>query len=228
MAGERYPRVSGYDFIGMFPREAEGVGKAEVWEATTSDGAGVAFKIDGSRGEAELLATLQHPSIAPVLDRGTTEDGRGYFAMPLYRDTLSNFMRWPDDPGRVLPLLVPVLEALEYLHGCGIAHGDVKLANVCLGEAGPVLIDFESAVRVAQPQPMVEPERRWTWWVCPPEVLAGNVTTATVATDIYSAGALAYHLLRWGPVAPLGAERTELLKAHSAKRKPPLPQRAAH
>lgn len=227
MSTDVYPVVAGYQFWGVIPREPDGVQTAQMWEAERlQDGTPVAIKIGGSPGEAALLSTLDHPRIAPALDSGTTADGAPFLVLPLYAHVLSDFMRWPTTTDGVRPIVAPILEGLDYLHRAGFAHGDVKLGNVCLSEAGPVLIDFESSVSLAAPVPLVDMDRMWTLWTSPPEVLSCAVSTPNVLTDLYSAAALAYHLLCWEPVAPRGHDIPALLAAHSLKRKPRLPERA--
>jgi transcriptional regulator with GAF, ATPase, and Fis domain/tetratricopeptide (TPR) repeat protein len=82
----------------------------------------------------EYAATgkLTHPHIVPALDFGHTSDGRFYWVMP-YIDAIdwNDFQRHVT-PETVTEFLVQTAHALEWLHGNGIIHGDIKPANILI------------------------------------------------------------------------------------------------
>src|SRR5262245_35089982 len=152
------------------------------------------------RKERQILAGLDHPNIARLLDGGTTEDGLPYFVMeyveglPLdtYCDThkLSIAER--------LQLFRTVCSAVQHAHERGVIHRDLKPANVLVTGSGvPKLLDFGIA-RVLNPElsPAVlqtTASRPLTPAYASPEQVRGEEITP--ASDIYSLGVLLYELL---------------------------------
>lgn len=148
--------------------------------------------------EREILAKLEHPNIARLLDGGTTPNGLAYLVMeyiqgePLleYADSRS----LPYD-GR-LSLLSEIAAAVDYAHEQGVIHRDLKPSNVFVDRRGHVkLLDF--GIAAWQERPAAEREMAPTIALSPayasPEQARGEVTTK--ATDIYSFGMVAYELL---------------------------------
>jgi serine/threonine protein kinase len=130
-------------------------GTAEVWKAEDDAlGRSVALKLvtvqtDESSArageEARLLARLSHPSIVPVYDAGTDEQGRPWVVMELVEgETLSDTIRRGPIPSeRTAVIGGSVAQALAYVHGQGLVHRDVKPGNVLIGQDGRVrLTDF--------------------------------------------------------------------------------------
>ena len=112
----------------------------QVYRATL-DGRSVAVKVLaphwlgdaeavwGFTAEARRLAGLGHPALPKLLDQGLTDDGRPFFAMSfLPGEPPSEERALP--AGRVRQVLGRLLDALDYLHHQGLAHGDLKAANV--------------------------------------------------------------------------------------------------
>ena len=87
--------------------------------------------------ERQALAVMSHPSIARVLDAGTTATGRPYFVMEYVRgEPITNYC----DRHRLslrarLRLFLPVLEAVQHAHAKGIIHRDLKPSNVLVASA---------------------------------------------------------------------------------------------
>src|SRR5262249_4718488 len=97
--------------------------------------------------EALLTASVQHPAVVPIYERGELPDGRPFYAMKLVggrslrelieeRKTLADRMA-------LLPNVIAVAEALAHAHWQRVVHRDVKPSNVIVGEFGEtVLIDW--------------------------------------------------------------------------------------
>ena len=117
--------------------------------------------------ERQALALMDHPNIAAVLDAGTTDSGRPYFAMELvkgvpiteYCDAHQFTIR------QRLELFIPVCRAVQHAHQKAILHRDLKPTNILVmevdGKPVPKVIDFgiakalgtsaESALQVINP-----------------------------------------------------------------------------
>lgn len=91
--------------------------------------------------EARLIAGLEHPGIVPVHDAGRLADGRVYYAMKLVRgERLDAWVgRGPALAAR-LSAFIRVCDPVAFAHARGIAHGDLKPANVMVGSFGEVLV----------------------------------------------------------------------------------------
>jgi WD40 repeat protein len=88
--------------------------------------------------ESRLAASLDHPNVVPVYDAGSS-DGALYIAMRYVEGTdLRGLMEEEGalDPGRALPILSQVAEALDVAHDRGLVHRDVKPSNVLLAGQG--------------------------------------------------------------------------------------------
>jgi serine/threonine protein kinase/tetratricopeptide (TPR) repeat protein len=156
--------------------------------------------------ERQALALMDHPSIARVLDGGTTESGRPFFVMGLVKGV--PITRYCDEhrltPRQRLELFLPVCHAVQHAHQKGIIHRDIKPSNVmvCLYDGRPVpkVIDFGIA-RAAGQQPT---ERTpftevgqvvGTLEYMSPEQAELNQLDIDTRSDIYSLGVLLYELL---------------------------------
>jgi len=159
------------------------------------------FVLQRFRGERRILAGLDHPGIARLLDGGSTEGGAPYFVME-YIDGrhLLEEARARDLPVRErLRIFLEVCDAVAYAHRHLVVHRDIKPSNVLVTAEGvPKLLDFglaklvrpdgegadgrtETALRLLTPD-----------YASPEQVRGEPVTTAT---DIYSLGVVLYELL---------------------------------
>jgi hypothetical protein len=156
--------------------------------------------------ERQALALMDHPNIAKVLDAGTTDTGRPYFAMELVKGT--PITRYCDEhrltPQQRLELFVPVCQAVQHAHQKGIIHRDLKPSNVLVcqydGRPVPKIIDFGVA-KAAGPKLT---ERTLftelgqvvgTLEYMSPEQAQLNQLDVDTRSDIYSLGVLLYELL---------------------------------
>jgi eukaryotic-like serine/threonine-protein kinase len=154
--------------------------------------------------ERQILANLEHPNITRLLDAGITNDGLPYFVMELNEGVpITHFVRREniDLRGR-LKLFLKVCSAVELAHRHQIIHRDIKPGNVLVsGDGEPKLLDFGIAKLLSVDSEdgitTVVAERRLTPMYAAPEQRAGQ--PATVATDVYSLGALLYELLADNP-----------------------------
>lgn len=116
---------------GVFLAERLRFGPPETWAGWRRGDGAVSIKLygDGRPPQwAESMAAFRHPGVAPVLDWGA-----GW--------TVS---RWIDAPRlpRPAPGLDHIAQAVAALHAAGLAHGDLKPANIILADDGPILIDW--------------------------------------------------------------------------------------
>src|SRR5688500_154333 len=155
------------------------------------------------RKERQILAALDHPHIAGLLDGGTTDDGLPYFVLEfiegqrLYSYCDNNHL--PN--AERLKLLRSFCEAVHYAHKKQLVRRDIKPSNVLVTSAGiPKLLDFGIA-KLLNPQiagdithdPTATAMRLMTPEYASPEQVQGAPTTPT--TDVYSLGVLLYELL---------------------------------
>lgn len=148
------------------------------------------------RQERQILAALDHPHIARLLDGGETEDGQPWLAME-YVDgaTLLDHAaaHAPKLPER-LALFDDVLEAVEHAHQHLVVHRDLKPANVLVARGGQVkLLDFGVARLVDLESASEDSTRVFTPGYASPEQREGGAVTT--ASDVYSLGILLRELV---------------------------------
>jgi tRNA A-37 threonylcarbamoyl transferase component Bud32/tetratricopeptide (TPR) repeat protein len=153
---------------------------------------------DRTQQECRILASLEHPNIARVLDADVSSDGLPYFVMeyveghPIDRYCERHHLSLRNR----LRLLLPLCDALHLAHQKLIVHRDLKPDNILVTEQGvPKLLDFGIA-KVLDEVP-VSPQNTATRVLTPeyasPEQARGE--PVTTATDIYSLGGVLYKLL---------------------------------
>lgn len=95
--------------------------------------------------EARVVAALDHPNVVKVL-RYFEANGTAYFLMPYYQGQPLHHLLESEgtlSPNEARDLLLPLMEALEYIHAQGIIHQDIKPANIYMTDSsGPILLDF--------------------------------------------------------------------------------------
>jgi eukaryotic-like serine/threonine-protein kinase len=146
--------------------------------------------------EARTLASLAHPGIVTVIDRGD-DHGRPFIVFEYVRGR--DLRERIDDEGR-LPLVDVVLlgeqiaDALAYAHARGVIHRDVKPHNILLTPDGQAkLTDFGIARVLEQPGLTMEGRVLGTGDYLAPEQAAGE--TIDARADVYALGVLLYHAL---------------------------------
>ena len=147
------------------------------------------------RQERQILAALDHPNIARLVDGGTTADGLPYLVMEYVDGTpIDVFARDLSVTGK-LRLFLQLCDALQYAHRSLVIHRDIKPGNVLVtADGAPKLLDFGIA-KLASPEtrPSATPTRLMTPEYASPEQLLGQ--QVTTATDVYSLGVLLFELL---------------------------------
>jgi serine/threonine protein kinase/tetratricopeptide (TPR) repeat protein len=153
--------------------------------------------------ERQILAGLNHPNIARLLDGGTDEHGFPYIVMEYVAGRPIDDYCWAfgADLERQLDLFDVVAGAVEYAHRHLVVHRDLKPGNILVTDDGQVkLLDFGIA-KLLEPAfagdfaaPPTQPLLRFLTpeYASPEQVRGGPVTTAS---DVYQLGALLYELL---------------------------------
>lgn len=148
--------------------------------------------------ERQILATLNHPNIAHLIDGGTTEDGLPYFVMEYVQgETIIDFAR---NHGlgleQRLDLFRKVCSAVSFAHQNLVIHRDLKPTNILVNADGtPKLLDFgiakllknEISGETATQHFIFTPE-----YASPEQIRGERLATAT---DVYSLGVILYELL---------------------------------
>ena len=154
------------------------------------------------RAERQILARLNHPNIARLLDGGQTDDGTPYLVMEHVEGVRIDeyIARHALGVRAILPLLQQVCAAVHYAHQNLVVHRDLKPANILVTADGvPKLLDFGIAKLLTQrggeltaPQTRMR-DRVLTPEHASPEQLRGE--PIGTASDVYSLGTLFYGLL---------------------------------
>ncbi len=190
-------------------------GMATVYLAERADGEfeqTAALKVlDGARylgdaagrfaQERQILATLDHPHIARLIDGGTTEAGWPYVVME-YVDG-KPIDRYCDEERLTIDQRIALFElvagAVQYAHGHLIVHRDIKPSNILVTSDGkPKLLDFGIAKLLDAEAPHTAPETRNALHPMTPEYASPEQLRAeplTTVSDVYQLGFLLYHLL---------------------------------
>jgi serine/threonine protein kinase len=208
-------RIGGFDLLERIGEGAMG----EVWlaEQTAPVRRRVAVKIvkagTGSREviarfelERQALAMMSHPHIAHIVEAGTTDDGRPYFAMEYVPGIpLTKYC----DQHRLgiderLALFIQVCEAVQHAHHKGVIHRDLKPGNLLVteidGRPSPKVIDFGIAKAVALDRQASRAHTMIGHLIGTPEYMSpeqAQLSPLDVDTraDVYSLGVVLHELL---------------------------------
>ncbi len=186
-------------------------GMGEVYAAARADAAfdqraalkllryEAAGQMDRFHAERRILARLEHPGIARLLDGGMTADGRPYTVMEYVEGhSLTDYCRVHSSTLRErLALFAQVCDAVAFAHRNLVIHRDLKPDNMLVDDQGTVkLLDFgiakllDAAASVGEGDNTMAP---FTPDYAAPEQLTGQ--PVTTATDIYALGVLLFELL---------------------------------
>ncbi len=164
------------------------------------DGEGILRRF---RNERQILASLDHPNIARLLDGGTAENGLPYLVMEYIEgEPIDKYCdRHKLSIDERLELFRKVCEAVHTAHQNLVVHRDIKPGNILVtAEGEPKLLDFGIA-KLLNPELQaqtinptgVDPMRLMTPGYASPEQIRGEAITT--ASDVYSLGVLLYELL---------------------------------
>jgi len=174
---------------------------------TTKDEGSLALAL--ARQEAEILASVDHPYIVDLYD---VDEYAGYLYEVLeYVDgkSLSEMIESGDELSVtvVLKLMISIADALDYLHGLGIIHGDVKPANIVMSSGGnPLLVDL--GLSGSSEDDLLHGRIMGTRSYRPPEAWRGE---REERSDLWALG-MTLHYLLTGRVAFKVTDEEELAK----------------
>ena len=179
--------------------------------------------------EAEMVATLRHPNIVTIYDRGDF-DGQLWIAMEFVDGTDASRLltdKYPKGipPAEVVRIITPIADALDYAHGRGLLHRDIKPANILLGvpesaDDRIMLVDFGVARWIGQSSDLTGADMTvGTVNYAAPEQLKGEQIDGRA--DQYSLAATAYHLLT-GAAPFANSNPAVVIGNHLSAQPPPI------
>jgi tRNA A-37 threonylcarbamoyl transferase component Bud32/ActR/RegA family two-component response regulator len=228
-----FPDVAGYRLLKKIAHSSS----ATVYLARNSDLAQmVALKVQTVRGqpavsaedrqrfarECEILSSLNHRSIADVIDFGITPDylylALEYFPCGSMRERLRN----PVSESDAVNYARQIGAALHVVHGAGIIHRDLKPSNIMLTtDNRAVLIDFGSARAQLVNHDLSRSDLMTgtPYYVCPEQISGKDPDQRG---DLYSLGVIFYEMLA-GRLPFNGGSLTDIFEGHRSAPVPPLP-----
>ncbi|MDB4908838.1 MAG: protein kinase [Gemmatimonadetes bacterium] len=226
-------------------RELGGGGMSRVFVATEKRlGRRVAIKVlspdlmaslsvERFQQEILLAARLPHPHIVPVISAGEA-DSLPFFIMPFIEgeSLRARITRGPLSVGEAARIMKEVAHALQFAHGRGVVHRDVKPDNVLLAQGSAVVTDFGVAKAIELSRSRARDSRPGITdgglamgtpqYMAPEQVAADPAMDHRV--DLYALGLVAYEMLVGTPPFH-GRGARAVLAAQLAERAPPLSQR---
>lgn len=159
---------------------------------------------------------LKHPNIVDVIHYVKDND-TGYMIMEYVEgETLEHWLRQrgaPVSPAELRPMIEPIFDALEYLHGQKLIHRDIAPDNIMIRRDGrPVIIDF-GAIKLIEQQTQLRSKTNRSFAVSkqfysPPEQVQDNSDKLDFRADVYATAATIYRALAGRPPAS-AEERTQ-------------------
>jgi len=202
-------------------RRVDGLYDKDVAIKVIRQGLDTAFFVERFKNERRILAALEHPNIARLLDGGLTEEGLPYVVLEnvvgLSIDEFCDQHNLPTDDR--LKLFRTVCSAVQYAHQNLVVHRDLKPGNILVTQDGvPKLLDFGIA-KILNPQNeesggdrTLTMLRMMTPDFASPEQIRGD--PITTASDVYSLGVVLYVLLTGKPPYRLkSGSPQEMIKA---------------
>jgi eukaryotic-like serine/threonine-protein kinase len=176
------------------------------------------------RREANAAASLKHPHIVSIHEIGET-GGQPYFSMEYVEGrNLAELLR--DEtlaPAHEAVYLKQIAEAVHYAHTQGIVHRDLKPSNILIDSSDqPRITDFGLARQIGWDGDLtVTGQALGSPAYMPPEAADGSEDSATPEADIYSLGAILYHMLTGRPPFQGASMSDVLLQARNTDPIPP-------
>jgi serine/threonine protein kinase/TolB-like protein/Flp pilus assembly protein TadD len=177
------------------------------------------------RREAQAAASLDHPNILPIYEVSECDDGLPFFSMKFAGggSLLDAAPALRSEPRRAVALVAKVVRAVQYAHGQGILHRDLKPGNILLdGRGEPLVSDFGLAKWLDTSSHLT---RTLTIFGTPgyiaPEQVNGSAGKLGPASDVYSLGAILFDLLTGRPPF-LGEHALKVIQQASEKPAPKL------
>lgn len=222
-------------------------GMGEVWLAERDDehfSKSVAIKLlkhgldtvewlQRFRHERQVLANIEHPNIARLIDGGATDDGKPYLVMEYVDGTPID--RYCDEQGlslrERLTIFRVVCDAVQHAHQNLVIHRDLKPANILVSADGNVkLLDFGIA-KVLDDEPhdsggdvTIAERRLLTPRYASPEQAKGVMMST--ASDVYSLGVVLYELLTGRPPYPMAPSSARTVEQIICEEEPARPSTA--
>ncbi len=177
------------------------------------------------RREAQAAASLDHPNILPIYEVSECDDGLPFFSMKFAGggSLLDAAPALRGEPRRAVALMAKVSRAVQYAHGQGILHRDLKPGNVLLdGRGEPLVSDFGLAKWLDTSSHLT---RTLTIFGTPgyiaPEQVNGSSGKLGPTSDVYSLGAILFDLLAGHPPF-MGEHALKVIQQASEKPAPKL------
>jgi TolB-like protein/lipopolysaccharide biosynthesis regulator YciM/tRNA A-37 threonylcarbamoyl transferase component Bud32 len=177
------------------------------------------------RREAQAAASLDHPNILPIYEVSECDDGLPFFSMKFAGggSLLDAAPALRGEPRRAVALTAKVARAVQYAHGQGILHRDLKPGNILLdGRGEPLVSDFGLAKWLDTSSHLT---RTLTIFGTPgyiaPEQVNGSAGKLGPASDVYSLGAILFDLLAGRPPF-MGEHALKVIQQASEKPAPNL------
>ncbi len=138
--------------------------------------------------EARRLARVNHPNVLAIHGAGINDHMVGMWADLIEGETLTRLLETEGvfSQGQIMDLLEQLASALQTIHANGLVHGDIKADNVMISDGQAILMDFGATEHLGKRPKYGSPA------YMAPELFHGKPMSEW--TDLYSLGALMYHL----------------------------------